>query len=60
MEIEAPISSDRFTNWYGMDTENDETGKVTLVCLFMNQVNPRCGRNQASSSNGARNRKILQ
>jgi len=34
MEQESPISSDRFTNWYGMDTENDETGKVTLVCLI--------------------------
>ena len=25
---------DRFDNWYGFDTENDETGKVTLAALI--------------------------
>jgi len=25
---------DRYTDWYGFDTENDETGKVTLACLI--------------------------
>lgn len=24
---------DKFSDWYGFDTENDETGKVTLACL---------------------------
>jgi len=26
--------SERFTNWYGFDTENDKDGKVTLTCLI--------------------------
>lgn len=32
-EIEE-FTKDRYTDWYGMDTENDHTGKVTLVCLI--------------------------
>lgn len=34
MAIENPDEvRDRYTDWYGFDTENDEKGKVTLACL---------------------------
>lgn len=32
--IQDPEQIDRYTDWFGFDTENDERGKVTLACLI--------------------------
>lgn len=34
MTTQDPEQIDRYTDWYGFDTENDEKGKVTLACLI--------------------------